>query len=79
MALDVPIIMGVGGQAGDIVLEAGAGVQMIPGDPVALLSGIEQVKHNPPDAFRGRDYIERHYDRKVLAKRLLDVMEQVAG
>ena len=79
MALDVPIIMGVGGQAGDIVLEAGAGVQMIPGDPVSLLSGIEQVKLNPPDAFRGRDYIERHYDRKVLAKRLLDVMEQVAG
>jgi hypothetical protein len=50
MAMDVPIIMGVRGQARNFVLEAGAGVAMTPDDPQSLIDGLEQIRERGRDA-----------------------------
>src|SRR6185436_12541702 len=44
MALNIPIIMGVRGQAQDIVLDGRGGVAMTPDDPESLLAGIEAIR-----------------------------------
>jgi hypothetical protein len=82
MALDVPIIMGVGGGARRLVLEAGAGVAMEPGSAVSLLQCIDRVRQAGPGAFRGRDYVARYYNRDLLAAQMLGVLarcEQARG
>jgi colanic acid biosynthesis glycosyl transferase WcaI len=72
MAMNVPIVMGVRGQAQRIVLAAQAGLAMTPEDEDSLLAGIETIAGNRSAYCRGRDYVARHFDRDVLAQRLLD-------
>jgi glycosyltransferase involved in cell wall biosynthesis len=72
MAMNVPIVMGVRGQAQRIVLAGQAGVAMTPEDEESLLAGIETIAGDRASFSRGRDYVARHFDRDVLARRLLD-------
>jgi glycosyltransferase involved in cell wall biosynthesis len=72
MAMNVPIVMGVRGQAQRIVLTGQAGVAMTPEDEESLLAAIETVARDRASFSRGRDYVARHFDRDVLAHRLLD-------
>jgi glycosyltransferase involved in cell wall biosynthesis len=72
MAMNVPIVMGVRGQAQRIVLAGHAGVAMTPEDEESLLAGIETIAGDRASFSRGRDYVARHFDRDVLARRLLD-------
>lgn len=74
MAMDVPIIMGVRGQARNFVLEAGAGVAMTPDDPQSLIDGLEQIRERGRDAFTGREYVRRHFNRDVLAGEMLRII-----
>jgi hypothetical protein len=74
MAMDVPIIMGVRGQARNFVLEAGAGVAMTPDDPRSLIDGLEQIRERGRDAFTGREYVRRHFNRDVLAGEMLRII-----
>ncbi len=79
MAMNVPIIMGVRGQAQRIVLAAQAGLAMTPEDEDSLLAGIETIAGNRSAYCRGRDYVARHFDRDVLAQRLLgEIVAMVA-
>lgn len=71
MAMNVPILMGVRGQAQRIVLAGRAGVAMTPEDEDSLLAGIETIARDRASFTRGRDYVARHFDRDVLAQRLL--------
>ena len=79
MAMNVPIIMGVRGQAERIVLAARAGVAMIPEDENSLLSGIEAIAGKPWAYRHGRRYVAEYFDRDVLAKRMLGELLAVAG
>ncbi len=72
MAMNVPIVMGVRGQAQRIVQAGRAGVAMTPEDEESLLAGIETIARNRASFASGRDYVARHFDRDVLAERLLD-------
>ncbi|TVR96157.1 MAG: glycosyltransferase WbuB [Rhodospirillales bacterium] len=78
MAMGRPIIMGVEGQARDVVLGAGAGLPMEPESAESLVAAVEALADN--DALRarlggaGRGFVARHYDRNVLARRYLDVL-----
>jgi hypothetical protein len=72
MAMNVPIVMGVRGQAQRIVLAGRAGVAMTPEDEDSLLASIETIARDRASFARGRDYVARHFDRDVLAQRLLD-------
>jgi colanic acid biosynthesis glycosyl transferase WcaI len=72
MAMNVPIVMGVNGQAQRIVLSGRAGLAMTPEDEESLLAGIDMIARDRASYSHGRDYVARHYDRNVLAQRLLD-------
>jgi glycosyltransferase involved in cell wall biosynthesis len=72
MAMNVPIVMGVRGQAQRIVLSGRGGLAMTPEDEDSLLEGIDAISDNRTAFSRGRDYVARHFDRDVLALRLLD-------
>lgn len=72
----IPIIMGVRGDARDIVVNNGAGVEMTPDDPVSLIECLDKVAASP-DAYRhGREYIAKFYNRDELASRMLDVLRR---
>lgn len=79
MAMDVPIIMGVRGQALEFVLEAGAGVAMEPDSVTSLMDGIETVRTQGKTAFSGRAYVAEHFNRDSLADRMLDIVKNVVG
>ena len=76
MALNVPIIMGVRGQAQQIVLDGRGGVAMTPDDPQSLLAGIDAIRQNPGRYAQGRAYVSRHYDRSVLAAEMLETLKR---
>lgn len=78
MAMNVPIIMGVRGQAQDIVLGGRGGLPMIPDDANSLLQCLDEVARQPQEYSRGRDHVARHFNRDELAMRLLDIVTAVA-
>jgi colanic acid biosynthesis glycosyl transferase WcaI len=75
LAMNVPIIMGVRGQALDIVLEAGAGVAMEPDSAESLAECIEIVRTKDCQAFQGREYAAKNFDRGVLAQKMLEILK----
>lgn len=77
MALNVPIIMGVRGQACDIVQQGKAGIPMVPDDPQSLIDCIEEVRRKGSNAFQGRDYVAKHFNRDKLAGRMLETLLDV--
>lgn len=79
MAMNVPIIMGVRGQARDIVLEARGGLAMTPEDEDSLIAGIEAIHLRPEACCQGRDYVIRHFDRDELAWRMLGELTALVG
>lgn len=83
MAMGRPIIMGVDGDARDIVMEAGAGVEMEPDSPESLVQCIEKLTDSPELARHisrsARKYVAKHYNRDGLATRYLHLLELVAG
>lgn len=83
MAMGRPIIMGVDGDARDIVMDAGAGIEMEPDSPESLVQCIEKLTDSPTLAAEisrsARTYVARHYNRDELAARYLRLLEQVAG
>jgi len=74
MALNIPIIMGVRGQAQDIVLDGHGGVAMTPDDPQSLLTCIDTIRADRRQFSQGRSFVARHYDRTVLADTMLDTL-----
>ncbi len=78
MAMNVPIIMGVRGQAQDIVMAGGSGVAMTPDDPQSLLDGINTITAKPERYRHGRGHVAQHFDRGVLASRMCAALEAVA-
>jgi glycosyltransferase involved in cell wall biosynthesis len=78
MAMDVPIIMGVRGQALEIVLEAGAGVAMIPENAQSLIECINQIQRKGRKYFSGREYVARNFERQKMASRMLNIVKNYA-
>ncbi len=76
MALNIPIIMGVRGQAQDIVLDGHGGVAMTPDDPQSLLECIDQIRADRTQCSRGRGYVARYYDRTALADEMLGTLQR---
>ena len=83
MALGRPMIMGVEGESREIVLRAEAGVPMIPDSPESLLAAIERLRSPGASAercgVRAKEFVRQNYDRDVLARRYLRLLETVAG
>jgi glycosyltransferase involved in cell wall biosynthesis len=78
MAMKVPVVMGVRGEALEVVLKAGAGVEMRPDDPDSLLECIHQIRERGRGDFKGRDYVAEHFNRDKLARDMLAVVLEYA-
>jgi len=83
MAMGRPIIMGVRGEALEIVKRAGAGLEMTPDCAESLAEAVEKLADNPRLRERlgrsARGFVRRHYDRDVLAADYLRLLGRVAG
>lgn len=82
MAAGRPVILAIDGVIRQVVEIAGAGIAVPPGDAESLAQAIRELADNPQTGkqmgLNGRSYVEEHFDRAVLAGRLLAVMESIS-
>lgn len=82
LAAGRPVIGAVTGEAAQILREAGA-VVVPPEDPAALAAAIRELAADPPLraelARRGRDYVERFFDRAELARQYGKILQPAGG
>lgn len=78
MAMQTPILMGVRGDALDLVLTANAGVEMEPEDELSLLQGIARIHADRNQFRRGRGYVAKHFNRDKSAAGMLEVLKATA-
>ncbi len=84
LALGRPILIGVEGDARDLVLAAGAGVPFRPGDPEALASAVQQLAAAPKSDREGmgrmaRAYYQAHLSFPVACDRIAHVIDELAS
>jgi glycosyltransferase involved in cell wall biosynthesis len=76
-----PIVLGVEGEAREIVERAGCGIPVEPEDPDQLAAAVQYLAERPEFAremgAKGRAYVASEYDRRVLAARLADVFAEL--
>ena len=72
----IPIVMGVRGEARDIVVNNNAGVEMTPDNPESLIACLDKIAADPSAYRHGRDFIAKHFNRDELANRMLDVLQR---
>ena len=81
MAAGKPVILAIDGVVRQVVEEARAGVFVPPGNAAALANAIREMAGQPLEARemgrRGRRFVEEHFDRAVLAEKLVAVLEKV--
>jgi glycosyltransferase involved in cell wall biosynthesis len=80
MAMRCPIILGVQGEAAELLDEAGAGIAILPEDAEQLAAAVIRLLENPDlsKAFgaAAAGFVREHYDRAVLAGRYLELLEK---
>jgi len=82
LATGKPILLGVRGDAADLVRDAGAGVAFEPSSPDGLVEAVIQMVSMPPDELaamgaRGRDYYRRHLAFDVACGRMAGVIDEM--
>ncbi len=79
MSCSRPLILGVEGQAREIVEAAGAGISIEPENSEALANAIQWLKSNPEAAVSmgqtGRDYILKNFSRASTETKYIDVLK----
>lgn len=83
MGCGKPIIAPLRGESADILTRSGAALVIPPENPVELVRAIKVLKSNPEKCRRmgqeGLAFVEKNYDRKILAMRYLTVIEKVTS
>ena len=83
MAMRRPIVLGVRGQAEEILEEAGAGIVVEPENPDELLAAVLRLKADPALRDRlgaaGADHVRENYARPVIARRYWELLQSVAA
>jgi colanic acid biosynthesis glycosyl transferase WcaI len=78
-----PVILGVDGQARQIVEEAGAGLVIEPENSAALAQAINQLAANRELGAslgqKGREYILRNFSRKEMAEKYIEILKRLTG
>ncbi|HEY8376727.1 MAG TPA: glycosyltransferase family 4 protein [Nannocystis sp.] len=79
MGMGIPILMGVEGEARDLVLAARAGLPVEPDDPDSLVRACDQLfaGDSPALASSAREFVARHFDRDILARDYLDLLQRL--
>jgi glycosyltransferase involved in cell wall biosynthesis len=83
MAMQKPVLLGVGGESRQILEEAQAGLYIEPENPAALAEAVLKLFDDRSLyrklALNGRRYAEKFCGRDVLAQQYLDLMERCVG
>jgi glycosyltransferase involved in cell wall biosynthesis len=78
-----PVILGVDGQARQILEEAGAGVFIEPENVPELVNAINRLSANRELGFargrKGREYILRNFSRDHTAEKYIDLLRSLVG
>lgn len=78
-----PLILGVDGQARQIVEDASAGIVIEPENPDALVAAIEQLNANPELGLvmgqKGREFIVKNFSRASTAQKYLKVLNTIVS
>jgi len=78
MAMRKPVILGVGGEAREIIEEARAGIAVEPESSAAIATAVQRLASEPTLAAElgcnGRDYVTAHFDRHALAQRFATML-----
>jgi len=81
MAMVRPVILGVEGESAELVMSAGGGICIEPESSKDLAIQVLRLYRDPTLrqelGSSGRRYVMEHFDRQVLAKRFVDVMQLV--
>ena len=80
MALKKPIIIGVQGEAEDIIIKSNSGIRMEPGNSNSLVESIEYFYKDKSLCLKsgenGYKYVKENYDRSNLALKMLNVLKR---
>ena len=83
MACGRPVVLGVEGQAREILEAAGAGIAVEPENVAALCGALDHLRGDPwlgrSLGRAGRQYIEANLSRESTAQAYLEVLERLAG
>jgi glycosyltransferase involved in cell wall biosynthesis len=83
MAAGCPILLGVEGEALEILDRVGAGLAVVPGSADALIAAIQRLADQPSLrktlGANGRAFVRREFNRRVWAGRMLHVLEDIAA
>lgn len=81
MAAGRPVVLAIDGVIRQVVEAAGCGIYVPPGNPDALARAIQQMAADRGEARRmglaGREYLETHFSRTVVAKKLEKIVEEM--
>ena len=83
MACARPIVASVAGEAARILDDSSAAIVVPPENAEAIAAAVRRLKADPALCARmgsaGRQYVSEHFDRRILAKRYLDLLSHVAA
>lgn len=83
MGMATPIVLGVEGEAQEIVTAADAGIAIEPENAQALAAAVTRLADDPDLrrtlGQRGRDYVVSHFERQQLAAAYLRLLNRLAG
>jgi glycosyltransferase involved in cell wall biosynthesis len=74
IAMEVPIIMGVEGEAREIMMSCGAGEVMEPENEQDLLCAISTIQTKGRRCYHGREHMMKRFDRNKLADNMLNII-----
>lgn len=78
MAMATPIVLGVEGEAKQLLEESGGGIAITPENSDELAAAVRRLADDPALAAefgaRGATFVRENYDRSILAQRFLDLM-----
>jgi glycosyltransferase involved in cell wall biosynthesis len=78
MASGKPVILAIDGVIREVIENACGGIPVRPGDPEALSQAILYLADDPKLPHRlgqqGRIYVQTHFDRVILASKLMEIM-----
>jgi glycosyltransferase involved in cell wall biosynthesis len=83
MAMQKPLLIGVGGEARKTVENAGAGEYVPPENVASLVEAVTRLSKHPGRLQQmgrnGRNYVIDNFDRRVISRRYLEILRSVAG
>ncbi len=81
LAMQRPVILGVRGESRELLERSNAAVFITPEDARELADAVRQLADDPARCRAmgeaGREFVTRHFDRSVLARRYLNMLEAV--